>query len=145
VDGREPYPWAAVLPLAGLRLQTDTIYDARLGINTDMSPEGLARVTQVIPGGAAAAAGLQAGDLLLKLGTVQVRDNGPAFDEFRRTYASAATGTPLPIVVRRNGQELTLNGQIRKVARTETKVVPEASASPKAVRVREGIIKGTLN
>ena len=34
IDGREPYPWDAVLPLAGLRLARDTIREPRVGIST---------------------------------------------------------------------------------------------------------------
>ena len=34
IDGREAYPWDSVLPLAGFRLQRDTTYLPRLGINT---------------------------------------------------------------------------------------------------------------
>ena len=60
VDGREPFPWDSILPLAGLRLGP-TRPKPRLGVNTEPdSASGASRVTQ-IPGSAAEEAGLQPG------------------------------------------------------------------------------------
>src|SRR5207344_548752 len=53
VDGREPYPWAQVLPLAGLKIVSDTIREARLGISAGQDSSGAVVVRQVLPGGAA--------------------------------------------------------------------------------------------
>src|SRR6185437_4325871 len=59
VDGREPYPWAQVLPLAGLRVATDTIREARLGISASQDSTGGVVIRQVMPGGAAEEAGVK--------------------------------------------------------------------------------------
>ena len=53
VDGREPYPWDQVLPLAGLRVAQDTVREARLGIGTTLDSTGRVTVATVEPGGAA--------------------------------------------------------------------------------------------
>src|SRR5688500_3783026 len=35
IDGREPYPWATILPLAGMRLAADSILTPQLGVTTN--------------------------------------------------------------------------------------------------------------
>jgi predicted metalloprotease with PDZ domain len=143
VDGREPYPWDSILPLAGLRLRTDTIREPRLGINTRADSAGTTMVTEVVPGSAAAEAGLQPGDLLLALGEVAVT-GANSFPEFRQHYASH-DAEDLPIRVRRAGQEVTLPGKIRLVARVEHRIEAAPDASPKAARIRHGLFTGVTD
>jgi predicted metalloprotease with PDZ domain len=140
VDGREPYPWDRVLPLAGLRMTTDSVREPRLGIGTMQDSTGAIVITQVAPGGAAQEAGVQAGDVLLELAGVVISDRefGPKF----RAQVGKNEGAPLPIKVRRGAQTLALNGKVRLVARAETRLEADPGASAKAVRVREGILSG---
>jgi predicted metalloprotease with PDZ domain len=140
VDGREPFPWDQVLPLAGLRMVQDTVREARLGIATAMDSAGIV-VTQVQPGGAAEAAGVKSGDVLLALGDIPVTD--PTFGQKFRERFGKEDGQVLPIRVRRDTQTVTLNGKVRLVARVEGRLAPDSSASAKAVRVRQGIFTGT--
>ena len=72
VDGREPYPWPTMLRTIGLMLERDSV--PRLGVTTTGDAGGIVRVTEVTPGGAAAVAGVRAGDLLERVGDVDVRD-----------------------------------------------------------------------
>ena len=139
VDGRDAYPWDSILPLAGLRLRSDTTYLPRLGINTQSDSAGT-HILQVVPGGAAAAAGLQAGDILVSLGTVAVNGE-PSFQQYRETY-TGQDGADLPIVVIRGGQRITLAGKVRAVANVMTQLVADPAASPKAARIRAGIFHG---
>jgi predicted metalloprotease with PDZ domain len=140
VDGREPFPWDQVLPLAGLRMVQDTVREARLGIATAMDSAGIV-VTQVQPGGAAEAAGVKSGDVLLALGDIPVTD--PTFGQKFRERFGKEDGQVLPIRVRRDTQTVTLNGKVRLVARVEGRLAPDSSASAKAARVRQGIFTGT--
>ena len=140
IDGREPFPYDTVLPLAGLRLVTDSMRSARLGINTTTDSTGT-RITMVAPDGAAAAAGVQAGDLLLALGDIAVTGE-PSFQQFRATYGDK-DGASLPIRVRRGDQELTLAGTVRLVVLTQERLVLDPAASAKAQRIRHGIFTGT--
>jgi predicted metalloprotease with PDZ domain len=141
VDGREPYPWTQVLPLAGLRIQTDTLHEARLGISAGQDSAGAVVVRQILPGGAAEEAGVKAGDVLIAIGDIAITD--PDFgSKFRARYGKEE-GKPLPIQVRRAGQAMTLTGTVRLVARVESHLAVDSAAGPKAVRVREGIFKGT--
>jgi predicted metalloprotease with PDZ domain len=141
IDGREPYPWDAVLPLAGMRLARDTLNEPRVGIGTVQDSSGV-HVTEIVPGSAAEAAGVQPGDLLLAVGGISATD--PTWSlKFRTKYARSPEGSPLPILVRRNGREQTLEARLRFVSRVESRLVEDARASAKARRVREGILHGT--
>jgi len=142
VDGRAPFPWDSILPLAGLRLQTDSIRVPRLGVSTNNDSLGV-HVMQVIPGGVAASAGLQVGDLLLGLGevTLVVNPGVDPFEKFRTTYANRE-GEALPIRVRRESQELVLTATVQLRVVTTRKIVVDPNASPKAARVRHGLFAG---
>jgi len=142
VDGREPFPWTDVLPLAGLRIQTDTIREARLGVSAGQDSTGAVIIRQVMPGGAAEEAGVKAGDQLVSIGDIAITD--PDFGaKFRQRFADQE-GKPLPMQVRRNGQPMTLTGTVRLVPRVESHLALDQGASPKAVRVRDGLFKGEV-
>ncbi|NUQ21723.1 MAG: PDZ domain-containing protein, partial [Gemmatimonadaceae bacterium] len=143
VDGREPYPWATLLPLAGLRFHTDTIREPRLGIFTAVDSGGV-RVTGIAEGSAAAAAGLRTGDVLVSVGDIRISDANFG-EQFRAKYGSAAEGSALPIQLRRAGQTMTVNGALRFASRTQSSVAIDPNASPKAARIRAGIFHGTTD
>jgi len=141
IDGREPYPWDTILPLAGMRLARDTLNEPRVGIGTVQDSSGV-HVTEVVPGSAAEAAGVQPGDLLLAVGGISATD--PTWSlKFRTKYARSPEGSPLPILVRRNGREQTLEARLHFASRVESRLVEDARASAKARRVREGLLRGT--
>jgi predicted metalloprotease with PDZ domain len=141
VDGREPYPWAQVLPLAGLRVATDTILEPRIGLASGLDSTGKVVVRDVQPGSAGEEAGVRSGDILLALGDIAITDEdfGPKF----RARFGKEDGQALPIQVERDGQRLTLNGKVRLVQRMESRLEIDPAAPAKANRVREGIFKGT--
>ena len=143
VDGREPYPWATVLPLAGFRYVTDSIREPRLGIFTQPDSGGV-RVTSVAEGSAAQAAGVRSGDVLLAVGDIPVADVTFG-DKFRAKYITGVEGGSLPIQVRRGGQTLVLTGSLRFTARSESRVAIDAKATGKALRIRTGMLHGTTD
>ena len=143
IDGREPYPWATVLPLAGFAYATDTIREPRLGIFTQPDSAGV-RVTSVAEGSAAQAAGVRSGDVLLAVGDIPVAD-ATFGDRFRAKYGATAEGGPLPIRVRRGTATVTLTGAVRFTTRTDSRVTIDAKASGKALRIRSGILHGTID
>jgi predicted metalloprotease with PDZ domain len=143
VDGREPYPWDSILPLAGLRLRTDTTHVPRLGVSTDPdSASGGARVTQIVPGSVAEGAGLKLGDVLLSIGDLKITTNdfGPAY---RQMYAGKDS-LPIPFVIKRGDSTMTLNGKVRLVENIEQHLEADPGAGEKAVRVRHGVLTGTV-
>jgi predicted metalloprotease with PDZ domain len=139
IDGREPFPYEQILPLGGMKIAIDTLRDPRLGIATTADSGGII-VNGVLPGGAAEAAGVRSGDRLLAIGDLSVTDPdfGPAF----RSRFGKQEGAPLPITVRRGADTLTLNGKVVLATRIEHRIEIDAAASEKAVRVRNGILRG---
>ena len=141
IDGRDPFPYGTVLPLAGLRLTRDTINEPRVGIGTVQDSSGV-HVTQVVPLSSADAAGVQPGDILLAVGGIGAGD--PTWSEqFRAKYAHAAQGTPIPILISREGKQMTLTARLLFLPHVEMRLMEDPRASAKARRVREGILRGT--
>ncbi|HET7612980.1 MAG TPA: PDZ domain-containing protein [Gemmatimonadaceae bacterium] len=142
VDGREPLPIDSVLRLAGLRASIDTIREPRLGVQTGSDTAGIT-ISEIVPSGAAAAAGVQVGDRIVSIGDVRIT-NDDSFDEFRAHYAGTAL-TTLPLVIRRGSQTTTLQLPVRLSRRSVVKVTPIPNAPAKAVRIRNGILRGTTS
>jgi predicted metalloprotease with PDZ domain len=140
VDGREPYPWATVLPLAGLAVAADTLRVPVLGVFSTSDSTGT-RVTQLVPGGVAERAGVRAGDELVRVGDVRTVAGQDFGAEFRAAYSDRA-GAPLPIVVRRAGRTLTLDARVELAEQVVQRITLDPRASEKAVRVRTGILTG---
>jgi predicted metalloprotease with PDZ domain len=139
IDGREPFPYEQILPLGGMRVATDTTRDPRLGISAAADSGGIV-VNGVVPGGAAEAAGVRTGDRLIAIGDLKLTDPdfGPAF----RSRFGNQEGAPLPIKVLRGSDTLTLNGKVIVAERIERRIEIDSAAPEKAVRVRNGIMKG---
>jgi C-terminal processing protease CtpA/Prc len=97
-------------------------------------------VTALEPGGAAESAGVRLGDILVQVGDIPVEDQNFGA-RFRLRYNNAAEGSPLPMVVSRAGQRLTLNGKVI-FANVGMKLEADASATPKAKRILQGILTG---
>ncbi len=141
VAGREAYPWPTVLKTAGMRLMPDSV--PRIGVSTGADPAGAVRVLDLEAGGTAALAGVKVGDEIVTVGEIAVLD--PNFGaKFRLGYAGRATGSPLPIVVRRGTQTLALKGTLAYSTSTP-KLADDPSASTKAVRIRNGILRGLVD
>ncbi|HKO15411.1 MAG TPA: PDZ domain-containing protein [Gemmatimonadaceae bacterium] len=144
VDGREPYPWSQVLPLAGLRMTRPA--EPRLGVYTvadPSQPRGGLLVTQVDDSSSAAAAGVRPGDYLLSVADIPVTDQ--RFGErFRARYDNAGEGAPLAIRVRRGSETLTLAGKLHFVP-GDVHLDADPTASAKAVRIRTGILTGRVD
>jgi predicted metalloprotease with PDZ domain len=132
VDGRAPYPWDSILPLAGMKLT----HEARIGIQTDKDSIGY-RVVSVVPGSTAASAGLKAGDYVLQVGDVALTSDDFG-TQFRELYGDKKDA-PLVIVVRRGTETLKLNGTVQL---TGLKIEADPGSSEKATRIREGILRG---
>ena len=140
IDGRDAYPWAELLPLAGMRFAMDTIREPRLGVNSIGTSEGVL-VTQVAPGSSAAEAGVQPGDILVSVGNIRVEDQDFGV-QFRARF-QGQPGAPLQIGVRRNGELVALGTRVRMAERLVPRVEALPNAPEKARRIRTGILRGT--
>ncbi|HWP71242.1 MAG TPA: PDZ domain-containing protein [Gemmatimonadaceae bacterium] len=140
IDGREPFPWSTILPLAGLRMNVDSIYEPWIGLATNVDSAGV-KVMEVEPDGAARSAGVEVGDYLLRVGDIAVSD--PDFGTRYRARYARRDGDKVPLVVRRGTEERTLTLPVRNRLRTVETVAFDRNASPKALRIRSGILKGS--
>jgi predicted metalloprotease with PDZ domain len=140
IDGREPFPWDSLLPLVGLRLRQERV--PRLGVLTAQDANGIV-VANVAEGGAAEAAGVRVGDYLLSVGDVQVEDQQFGA-RMRARYGASAEGLALAIKVRRGGEMLTLAGKLQ-FAGGDAIVEADPAAPAKAVRIRDGILRGVTD
>ena len=138
VDGREPLPYDRVLALAGMRATRPNM--PRLGVYTIVDSGGVL-VTRVEENSSATAAGVREGDYLLAVGEIAVTDEQFG-EKFRGKFGTAAEGSPISVRVRRAGQTMTLNGKLR-FAPGDVLLDADPKASAKAVRIRNGILKGT--
>jgi len=143
IDGREPFPLTTVLPLAGLKLKSDTAREPRLGVFTALDSTGTTVVvTGVEPGSAADAAGVKHGDELLSVGDIPVAEGfGP---KFRARYGRAE-GQDIPLKVRRGGREVTLSMRVRMAISVTQRIIFDPAATPRARKIRTGIMTGRLN
>jgi predicted metalloprotease with PDZ domain len=140
VDGRDSYPWQTIFPMAGLQYTADTTRAPRLGVASTTDSAGI-HITAIGPGSSAAEAGLQVGDLLLALGDMQLgtdNDFGPAF---RQKFAGQE-GADLDYTIKRNGQTMVLHGKVKLVPQINWHLEADPAASPKAARIRHGLLTG---
>jgi len=138
IDGREPFPWDSILPMAGLRARLTKV--PRLGVLTQQDANGIV-VMNVQDGSSAAAAGVKQGDYLVSVGDIPVEDQQFGA-RMRAKFGASAEGSALPIKIRRGMETLTLNGKLQ-FGPGDTVVEPDPAATPKAARIRGGILKGT--
>jgi predicted metalloprotease with PDZ domain len=138
IDGREAFPWDSILPLAGLRARQQQV--PRLGVLTTVDMSGVL-VANVSEGSSAALAGVRPGDYLLSVGDIEVMDQEFGA-KLRAKYGTAAAGSPLPMKIKRGADTLTLNGKLQ-FGPGDVVLEENPSATPKAVRIRNGILKGT--
>jgi predicted metalloprotease with PDZ domain len=142
VDGREPYPWHTVLPLAGMQLAVDTVREPRLGVYVLQDTAGLV-ISGVPAGGDAERAGVRVGDMLLSVADIRVTD--PAFsDRLREVYGRGDRPT-LPLVVRRNKRQLRMEVPVRYSVRVDHRISAQPDPSPKAARILQGILHGRVD
>ena len=141
VDGREPFPWPTMLRTIGLQLVPDSV--PRIGVTSAADAAGAVRVAEVEPGSSAALAGVRAGDELLAVGDIAVADADFGI-KMRARYAGRPSGSPLPIVVKRGSETLALKGLLA-YARSAPRITEDPAASAKAIKLRNGILRGILD
>jgi predicted metalloprotease with PDZ domain len=138
IDGREPFPWDSILPMAGLRTRQERV--PRLGVLTQPDPSGIV-VANVQDGSSAANAGVKPGDYLISVGDIPVEDQQFGA-KMRAKFGASVEGSPLQIKVRRGADTVVLAGKLQFAA-GDVVVEADPAAKPKAVKIRNGILKGT--
>ena len=87
-------------------------------------------------------AGVKLGDYMLTVGGLDATD--PAFSQkFNEKFGSTPPGETIPIEVRRGTQRLMLNAPVRFNTTEGRRLIEMTNATPKAIRVRDGLLNGT--
>jgi S1-C subfamily serine protease len=120
-------------------MQADSV--PRMGVSLRPEQSGGVRVMELVPGSPALAAGIKQGDVI-----VSVNDK-PATDVFfaggfRAMYGTKPAGTPIPIVLKRDSATVNVQVPLRFGA-GQPALVEDPAASPRAVRLRNGLVRGT--
>ncbi len=142
IRGREPFPYEAILPEAGIAVLRKTTSVPFLGVTAPLSDQGSWVVESVDPGSAAEAAGLQPGDVIVSVGDVTTRSDVDWTVEFRQHYTGHA-GEPLVIAVQRAGAPLSLTTTVREHSETSYDLSLNPSPTPKQARLWHGLATGT--
>lgn len=138
IDGREALPCDSILKTIGIDYAAETVTEPSLGAVLSMDPKGSLTVDRVRPGGAAAGAGLRAGDVLVRLGEVTVE--GPtSVATFYRGYADRI-GESVTIAYRRDGQTIEGEMALRTRSRRLVRIAPDTAASERGRRLREALL-----
>jgi predicted metalloprotease with PDZ domain len=137
VRGREPLPYDSVLPRGGIAVERREERIPRLGVGTDKAEDGGATVTEVEPGSLADAAGVQPGDVLLKVGDIAT--TSPVWPLLVQTRYAGAEGHDIPVVYRHAGRQVVRSGTMHvRVVRTVL-LRPDPRATPEARAILQGI------
>ncbi|MEE8250789.1 MAG: PDZ domain-containing protein [Gemmatimonadales bacterium] len=143
IDGREEYPWDEVLATIGLTLNSQSVQTPWLGISHSATDDGM-RINAVSPGSSADQAGVQVGDILVRIGDIDV-ENQTFGAQFRHRYGNHEPGTAFDIIVRRGDETLTLEAHLRFADNVQVTLEEDPTASARAREIREGILTGTTS
>ena len=140
INGRDSLPYETVFAKVGINVARATTSVPFLGVGSGPGAAGM-EVQSVTPGSAADAAGLQLGDVLVSVGDITISPDQDWASAFRSRYRGRA-GQPLTIVVRRGGQELTLNTVVRERTSARYTLRRAANLTLKQSRIWQGIATG---
>jgi len=139
VAGASPLPYQAIFALAGLELRQTTRQRAALGFVADGALKGPLVVRSVDANSAAAEAGLQSGDLILKW------NGGEPPRRIADWLRQHKPGELLHLVMRRIDAELKIDFRVGEIAETFYELAEDSSAGDKARHIREGLLHGTTD
>ena len=141
IDGRDSLPYEQMFAKAGLVFRRNPVTSLFLGVSAGPSPSGGVLVQAVTPGSAADEAGVEAGDVLTRIGDIPIsatQDWGAAF----RSRYQGKVGQPLTITVQRAGSTVTLNTAVRERTTSRLSLERAPSPTPKQARIWQGLATG---
>src|SRR6059058_3706981 len=142
INGREPLPYESVRAKAGIAVARRTTSNPFLGVNAQPDETGKLVVQSVVPGSAADVAGLQPGDVLLKVGEIEAHSDGDWGARYRERYRGQ-NGQPLTISITRGGRPVTLDTQVRERTAVSFTLTPAATPTPKQAKIWRGLATGS--
>jgi predicted metalloprotease with PDZ domain len=136
VAGTDEIPYGDFLSVAGLELKTETVHAPDPGFYPARSPEGVA-VASLAPGGAAEAAGLHEGDVILQV-------NGHPFPRGRGGLISGlSAGENVKLHIKREGQEMDISYVLGAREDKRYSIAEVSHPTDRQHRIREGLLHGT--
>jgi predicted metalloprotease with PDZ domain len=139
VAGASPLPYQATFVLAGLELRQTTRQRPALGFASEGAPKGPLVIRGVDADSAAAEAGLQAGDLILKW------NGGEPPRRVTDWLRQHKAGELLHLVIRREDAELKIDFRLGEITETFYDLAEDSRAGDKARRIREGLLHGVTD
>jgi predicted metalloprotease with PDZ domain len=134
VAGTAPIPWNKMLGRAGLDVTSKTMQVADPGFRWRSTAGGAAVVTEVTPGGPAAKAGLEVGDVVISSEGVPLPPYAPFWIRQERP------GATVELQVARNGRVMTMPLTFGSRSQMVYQVAPIANPSPEQKRILEGLL-----
>jgi predicted metalloprotease with PDZ domain len=140
INGREPLPYAEILPLGGIAANVGEARVSFFGVALDTVPvQGGALVQRVAPNSPAARAGLIPGDIVMRIGDVVPGTNPGAFGvQYRARYRNTE-GENIVVTFRRAGQEMQATTQTAQRVTRTVRIARDPAASGLPLEIRTGI------
>ncbi len=137
VQGRDALPYDSVLPGGGIAVERREQRIPVLGVGTDKAEGGGVLVSEVVPGSLADSVGLEAGDVLLKVGDVAT--SGPVWPLMFQTRYAGAEGREIQVVYRHAGRQVVRAGTVRVRVARSVLLRPDPQAPAEAQAILRGI------
>lgn len=135
VTGTAELDYGKYLGYAGLKLVTNTSTEPDWGFQATRNFEGLIQVAEVDPEGNAARAGLENGDILVKI-------NGQVIYALPEDILGVRPGEKVTIQVQRGPRLVTLRFSLGKKQETQYRVEEISNPSPQQLAIRNGWLEG---
>jgi predicted metalloprotease with PDZ domain len=138
VAGTDEIPYGDFLGVAGLELKIEIVKGPDPGFYPGRSPEGVA-VASVVPGGAAEAAGLHEGDIILQV-------NGHPFPRGRGALLGGlSAGENVKLHIKRDGQEMDISYVLGMREDKRYSIAEISHPTDRQHVIREGLLHGTTD
>jgi predicted metalloprotease with PDZ domain len=135
ISGVTEIPYNEYLSVAGLQLKKETHGSADLGFWPGRAPSGIT-VSAVESGSNADTAGIQAGDIVVKLNDQDIS---------RSLIRNLSPGQSVKLRIRRNGEDREFAYVLGSREDNHCTISESPGASARQIRIRDGILRGTTN
>jgi len=139
VNGREALPYQQILPRGGIAVSLNETRVPYIGVVAGEAKDGGVEIGRVAANSVAAEAGLQPGDILLRVGEIGTTDPQSFGAAYRQRYT--AEGEPLQLSWRRDGQPMTGRSSVKMRLDRNWRLSRDPDATPAARAILDGITR----